>query len=103
MKAFLRTTVGWAMIFFLLAAISPAMAWHIAPDFQYGQAYSGALTWGSAYADWHGATITTLGLAGFLFLIAVSPLTPAPWWRTLVVGILGAAIVAIIIVYSTHA
>jgi len=111
MKSFLKTTASWGMLFCVLAAIPPALPW----SFQTGFASAQDLVSGlqgtaprmvtfaiSAYTDWHGAAISIAGGIGLLFLVATGSLKPAPWWRTLGIGIVGAAIITFTIIYSTH-
>ena len=108
MNTFLKSTIGWAMIFCLLAAISPAFPW----GYQWGyESFSGLMhpTFPnqiripySAYADWHGAALSITGGVGLLFLVATGGIKPAPWWRTLSVAIIGIAVITITIIFSTR-
>ncbi len=99
------------MLFCVLAAISPAFPW----SFQFGYESIadavGALGATapkairiplSAYADWHGAAISIAGGVGLLFLVATGGLRPVPWWRTLGIAVVGAAIITFTILYATR-
>src|SRR5262245_42452550 len=47
------------------------------------------------YELWHGCAVAAVFAAGFLFLVATGPVTPAPAWRSLVVGLGGAAAIGL--------
>jgi len=99
MRASLFSKVNCAAFFCLLGAISPAFPWYVMRYY-----YSGGvlpMQSSTAYADWHGAALSVTGGVGLLMLLATGGLKPAPWWRTLGVGIIGAAMLVITIIYST--
>ncbi len=77
MKSLVRSTTFWAMVFCLLAAVSPALPWR----YHLEQVWIGPVHSASAYTDWHGAVISVTAGVGFLFLLATSPLVPVPWWH----------------------
>lgn len=103
LRELLLTTEGWAMGFCLLAAISPALPWNYQATLDrvsLSKMPSFSLTWQSAFAVWQGAVICVLGAICFFFVLATSPLTPAPWWRSLVVAVVAAALWAVVLTYA---
>jgi 4-amino-4-deoxy-L-arabinose transferase-like glycosyltransferase len=54
----------------------------------------------SANYDWHGPAISITAGVGFLFLLATSPLTPPPWWRTLGLGIFAILILTFLLIFA---
>jgi hypothetical protein len=59
----------WSLIFFLLAAVSPALPWAVV---------AGAPV--DALRGWHGPAITTAGVFGFFLGLAALSIAPAPRW-----------------------
>jgi hypothetical protein len=105
MNTILKSTASWGMLFCALAAISHAFPWSYTFSYAIASLQTGSpqqiMIPVSAYTDWHGAAITVVSGVGLLFLVATGSLRPAPWWRTLGIAIVGTAIIAITIIYST--
>lgn len=117
---------GWSVVFCILAVISTGFPWVY--DYDYGLYWEGKVTitnmadparpsqtyvhhadprhpprvigWHGAYGEWHGAAITAAGAAGLVFLLAARGPKPAPRWRALGVGLVGAAVMVVVILYA---
>ena len=104
MKPFLKSTANWGILFCVLAAIAPALPWSCGYGVDLAAIVAGSakqvFVTGNAYTDWQGAAITIAGGVGVLFLVATGGLNPAPWWRTLGIGVVGVAIIVFTIIWA---
>ncbi len=108
MKTLLKSTACWSLLFCAIAAISPLFPWQYRYDVKSiaevvgdGTTFKNKAVFNSrpGIAEWPGIAIMVAGGIGFVFLVATGGLRPAPWWRTLGVGVVGAAILTFFLLY----